>query len=56
MLPASLTGAPAAAVPTAFDGGLPIAIQLVGRKWEDTTVLAAARVVEQAVDERSVRS
>ena len=56
MLPASLTGAPAATVPTAFDGPLPIAIQLVGRKWEDATVLAAARVVEQAVNDRSVRS
>ncbi len=49
MLPASLTGAPAATVPTGFDGPLPIAAQLVGRKWEDATVLAAARVVEQAL-------
>ena len=48
MLPASLTGAPAVAVPTAFDGSLPIGIQLVGRKWEDTTLLAAARVIERA--------
>lgn len=49
MLPASLTGAPAATVPTGFDGALPIAVQLVGRKWDDATVLAAARVVEQAM-------
>ena len=40
MLPASLTGAPAATVPTGFDGPLPIAVQLVGRKWEDATVLS----------------
>jgi amidase len=49
MLPASLTGAPAVTVPTAFDGALPIGIQLVGRKWEDATVLAAAGVIERAV-------
>jgi amidase len=44
----SLTGAPAATVPTGFDGPLPIAVQLIGRKWADATVLAAARVVEAA--------
>jgi Asp-tRNA(Asn)/Glu-tRNA(Gln) amidotransferase A subunit family amidase len=49
MLPASLTGAPAASVPTGFDAGLPIAVQLVGRKWADLTVLAAARTIERAV-------
>ncbi len=41
-LPASLTGAPAVTIPTAFDGALPIGVQLVGRKWEDATVLAAS--------------
>ena len=49
MLPASLTGAPAASVPTGFDAGLPIGVQLVGRKWADVTVLAAARTIERAV-------
>jgi amidase len=49
MLPASLTGAPAATVPTGNDSGLPIGVQLVGQKWADATVLAAARVVEGAV-------
>jgi len=44
----SLTGAPAVTVPTGFDGPLPIAVQLIGRKWADATVLAAARVVEAA--------
>jgi Asp-tRNA(Asn)/Glu-tRNA(Gln) amidotransferase A subunit family amidase len=37
-----------------FDGALPIAIQLIGRRWEDATVLAAARTIEQAVDDRNV--
>jgi Asp-tRNA(Asn)/Glu-tRNA(Gln) amidotransferase A subunit family amidase len=48
-LPASLTGAPAATVPTGLDGTLPIGIQLIGRRWHDATVLAAARVIETAV-------
>ena len=45
-LPASLTGSPAITVPMG-DGtaGLPVAIQLVGRPWEDHRVLAAARLV-----------
>jgi amidase len=47
-LPASLTGAPAATIPTGFDGSLPIGVQLVGRRWHDATVLAAARVIEAA--------
>lgn len=46
MLPASLTGAPAVVVPTGTDpAGLPIAVQLVGRPWEDPVVLAAARAI-----------
>lgn len=46
MLPASLTGAPAVIVPAGTDAaGLPIAVQLVGRPWEDHVVLAAARAI-----------
>jgi NAD(P)-dependent dehydrogenase (short-subunit alcohol dehydrogenase family) len=48
-LPASLTGAPTATIPTGLDGTLPIGIQLIGRRWHDATVLAAARVIETAV-------
>lgn len=47
--PASLTGAPAATVPTGFDGTVPVAVQLVGRRWADATVLAAARAIEASV-------
>jgi Asp-tRNA(Asn)/Glu-tRNA(Gln) amidotransferase A subunit family amidase len=49
MLSAARVVEPAVTVPMAFDGALPIGVQLIGRKWEDTTVLSAARVVEQAV-------
>ena len=45
-LPASLTGSPALSVPMGHDAdGLPLAVQLVGRPWEDATVLAAARAL-----------
>lgn len=45
-LPASLTGAPAVVVPAGTDaGGLPVAVQLVGRPWEEHVVLAAARAI-----------
>jgi amidase len=48
-LPASLSGSPALSLPVgAGADGLPLAVQLVGRPWEDHVVLAAARVVERA--------
>jgi amidase len=45
-LPASLTGSPALSVPMGHDAdGLPLAVQLIGRPWEDASVLAAARAL-----------
>ncbi|MGI5131519.1 amidase [Pseudonocardia sp. CA-107938] len=50
LLPASLVGAPALAVPAGADAaGLPIGVQIVGRLWEDHVVLAAGRTVGAAV-------
>jgi len=45
-LPWSLTGAPAVVVPVGAQGGLPVAVQVVGRPWQDHVALAAARRVE----------
>jgi amidase len=45
----NLTGQPAAAVPYGFDGdGLPLAIQLVGRPYDEATLLSLAAQIEAA--------
>jgi aspartyl-tRNA(Asn)/glutamyl-tRNA(Gln) amidotransferase subunit A len=47
--PVSLTGLPALAVPCGFtSGGLPISMQLIGRAWEESTVLRIGHAYEQA--------
>jgi len=46
---ANLTGGPAVSVPCGFAGpGLPVGLQLVGRGFDDATVLRAAGAYEQA--------
>ena len=45
----NLLGFPAAVVPMGFsEEGLPIGIQIVGRPWEEETVLAVAAALETA--------
>ncbi|MBI2016023.1 MAG: amidase [Candidatus Rokubacteria bacterium] len=47
--PFNLTGQPAASVPAGFtDDGLPVGLQIVGRRHADATVLAAAAAFEAA--------
>jgi aspartyl-tRNA(Asn)/glutamyl-tRNA(Gln) amidotransferase subunit A len=47
--PFNLTGQPAASVPAGFtDSGLPVGLQIIGRRHADRTVLAAARAFESA--------
>jgi aspartyl-tRNA(Asn)/glutamyl-tRNA(Gln) amidotransferase subunit A len=47
--PASLAGLPALAMPCGFTrGGLPLSVQLVGRPFDEATVLGAAHAYERA--------
>jgi aspartyl-tRNA(Asn)/glutamyl-tRNA(Gln) amidotransferase subunit A len=45
---ANLTGHPGISVPCGFDGALPIGLQLVGRMFEESTVLRVADAYERA--------
>jgi aspartyl-tRNA(Asn)/glutamyl-tRNA(Gln) amidotransferase subunit A len=48
-VPASLAGLPAISVPAGLSGGgLPLGLQLIGRKFDEETVFRAARVIEQS--------
>ncbi|QCU77959.1 Asp-tRNA(Asn)/Glu-tRNA(Gln) amidotransferase subunit GatA [Citricoccus sp. SGAir0253] len=50
-IPANLTGLPAISVPSGFtDTGLPLGVQLIGRAFEEATVLRAAHHFETAND------
>ncbi|MFC7544415.1 amidase [Siccirubricoccus deserti] len=49
--PFNLTGLPAVSVPCGFSAdGLPIGLQVVGRAWDEVTVLRVASTYERAVD------
>ncbi len=49
--PINLTGLPAISIPCGFSsGGLPIGLQLVGRWFDEATVLRAAQAYQQATD------
>jgi aspartyl-tRNA(Asn)/glutamyl-tRNA(Gln) amidotransferase subunit A len=47
-LPTNLAGLPALSVPTAkSSGGLPIGAQFIGKPFDETTILRAARALER---------
>ena len=55
--PFNLTGQPAASVPCGFTkAGLPIGLQIVGRRFADGTVLRAAACLERALRRRRAAS
>ena len=49
--PAALAGVPALAVPCGFSAaGLPLSLQIIGRRFDDATVLRMGHAYEQATD------
>lgn len=48
LMPASLVGVPAVALPAGEERGLPISVQLVGRAWEEHVLFAAGRAIAHA--------
>jgi aspartyl-tRNA(Asn)/glutamyl-tRNA(Gln) amidotransferase subunit A len=55
-MPFNVTGYPAITICAGFGaGGLPVAIQLVGRPFEEPTVLRVADAFEKATDSRNAR-
>jgi aspartyl-tRNA(Asn)/glutamyl-tRNA(Gln) amidotransferase subunit A len=54
--PFNATGLPAVSVPMARVGGLPTGLQIVGRRLDDGSVLAAAAAVEQILTPRTETS
>ena len=49
MFPFNFTGQPAASIPCGFTaGGLPVGLQIVGRRYDEPTVLSAAAAFEEA--------
>lgn len=54
--PFNLTGSPAMIVPTGLNPeGLPLAVQLVGRNFDEFTVYRAAAAVEERLSRRDIR-
>jgi amidase len=51
-----MTGHPAISLPLAEAGGLPVGVELVGRRFEDAHLLALARTAERALGWRPVAS
>jgi aspartyl-tRNA(Asn)/glutamyl-tRNA(Gln) amidotransferase subunit A len=48
--PFNLTGLPAVSVPCGFQDGLPIGLQLIGRAFDEATLLRTAQAYEAATD------
>jgi aspartyl-tRNA(Asn)/glutamyl-tRNA(Gln) amidotransferase subunit A len=52
-IPITLSGLPAASLPAGFAAGLPVGVQLIGRRGADLHLLTTARAVEELVDRQA---
>jgi len=46
-IPVSLAGVPAISVPCGFADGLPVGLQIIGKAFDEATVLRVAHAYEQ---------
>lgn len=49
-IPVSLAGIPAVSIPCGFSGGMPVGLQIIGREFDESTVLRTAHAFEQHTD------
>jgi len=54
-IPVSLAGIPAISVPCGFADGLPVGLQIMGKPFDEATVLRAAHAYEQSTDYHRMR-
>src|SRR5262249_13734052 len=54
-LPINIAGIPGLSVPCGFEDGLPIGLQVLGRAFDEATILRVAHAYEQAADWRARR-
>ncbi len=48
VVPFSLTGSPVVTIPVGVINGLPVGVQVVGKRWRDETLLDCSKVIESA--------
>lgn len=49
-IPVNIAGLPALSLPCGFQDGLPIGMQIIGKPWDEETILRIAYTFEQATD------
>ncbi|MBI3932439.1 MAG: Asp-tRNA(Asn)/Glu-tRNA(Gln) amidotransferase subunit GatA [Acidobacteria bacterium] len=49
-VPANLAGIPGASIPCGFAGGLPVGLQILGRPFDEETILRVGHAYQQATD------
>ena len=54
-VPANLTGYPAISVPCGFRNGLPVGLQIIGKPFDEGTILRAAYTFEQNTEYHKYR-
>ena len=49
-IPANMAGIPGIAVPCGFSDGLPVSLQVLGRSFDEQTILRVAHAYEQSTE------